>query len=111
MIVRICDDELLPVLAASGWIAHWERAMSNDTSSTESGRQRPTPDLADAFIILLLAAALDIFVFWLASQAVGNPVFDKLPSFITDALPESGQAPRPASPESAWHWVGYVPGQ
>jgi F0F1-type ATP synthase membrane subunit c/vacuolar-type H+-ATPase subunit K len=43
------------------------------------------PDLIDAFIVLLLAAAIDIFVFAMATQFINNPVFQKLPSFITDA--------------------------
>lgn len=43
------------------------------------------PDLIDAFIVLLLAAAIDIFVFAMATQFINSPVFQKLPSFITDA--------------------------
>jgi|SRR6185295_771271 len=42
------------------------------------------PDLIDAFIILLLAAAIAIFVFAMATQFISSPVFQKLPSFVTD---------------------------
>jgi hypothetical protein len=48
-------------------------------------RPKVQPDLIDAFIILLLAAAIDIFVFAMATQFINSPIFQKLPGFITDA--------------------------
>ncbi|MEA2879099.1 MAG: hypothetical protein QOF14_4295 [Hyphomicrobiales bacterium] len=43
------------------------------------------PDLIDALIIILIAGAVDIFLFAMAAQFISSPVFQKLPSFITDA--------------------------
>lgn len=43
------------------------------------------PDLLDMLIILLLATALVIFMFWMASQASGSAQFQKLPAFVTNA--------------------------
>jgi hypothetical protein len=48
-------------------------------------RHKVQPDLIDAFIILVLAIAIDIFAFAMATQFISSPVFQKLPSFITDA--------------------------
>lgn len=45
----------------------------------------PRADLVDIFIVLLLASALDIFVFTIATQFIGNSAFLTLPSFLTDA--------------------------
>lgn len=42
------------------------------------------PDLIDAFIVILIAAAVDIFIFWMATQFIQNPAFQNLPSFVTD---------------------------
>jgi|SRR5579862_697430 len=42
------------------------------------------PDLIDAFIIITLATALDIFIFFMATQFINNPVFQHLPSFVTN---------------------------
>ncbi|MGL3104625.1 hypothetical protein [Bradyrhizobium sp. BR 1432] len=49
---------------------------------SRSGTARP--DLVDAFIVLLIATALDIFVFSMATQFISSPAFQKLPSFIMD---------------------------
>jgi F0F1-type ATP synthase membrane subunit c/vacuolar-type H+-ATPase subunit K len=46
---------------------------------------KTSPDLIDAFIIVVIAAAIDIFAFSMATQFINNPAFQKLPSFITDA--------------------------
>jgi hypothetical protein len=46
---------------------------------------RASPDLIDAFIVILIATAVDIFVFWMATQFISNPAFQTLPSFITDS--------------------------
>jgi hypothetical protein len=43
------------------------------------------PDVVDVFIILLLATAIDIFLFWMATQFTANPVFQKLPDFVSGA--------------------------
>ena len=46
---------------------------------------RQNPDLIDVFIVILMAGAIDIFIFSMATQLVDIPVFKTLPSFITDA--------------------------
>jgi tetratricopeptide (TPR) repeat protein len=46
---------------------------------------RSNPDLIDVFIIILLAGAVDVFIFSMATQFINNPVFQNLPTFITDA--------------------------
>jgi hypothetical protein len=43
------------------------------------------PDVVDVFIILLLASAVVIFLFWMATQFTNNPVFQKLPEFVSGA--------------------------
>ncbi|CDZ59601.1 hypothetical protein [Neorhizobium galegae] len=48
--------------------------------------QSVRPDIIDVFIIILLAAAVDIFIFWMATQFIANPVFQTLPDFVTGAL-------------------------
>jgi hypothetical protein len=45
---------------------------------------RGSPDLIDAFIVILIATAVDVFVFSMAAQFISNPAFQKLPTFITD---------------------------
>jgi hypothetical protein len=47
--------------------------------------QRPSPDLIDIFIILLLAASIDIFIFTIAAQFINSAAFQRLPAFVTDA--------------------------
>ncbi|EJJ28073.1 hypothetical protein [Rhizobium sp. CF142] len=47
--------------------------------------RRATPDLIDVFIIILLAGAIDIFIFTIATQFVARNTFQQLPSFLTDA--------------------------
>jgi F0F1-type ATP synthase membrane subunit c/vacuolar-type H+-ATPase subunit K len=42
------------------------------------------PDLIDACIVFFLAAAIDIFLLAMATQFINSPVFQTLPSFITD---------------------------
>ena len=49
------------------------------------GTKRVHPDLIDAFIVVVVAAAIDIFIFAMATQFINNPAFQKLPYFITDA--------------------------
>jgi len=44
--------------------------------------RRPPPDLIDVFIILLLSAAIDIFIFTIATQAMGRDSFQHLPDFL-----------------------------
>jgi hypothetical protein len=51
----------------------------------KSEEAKVRPGLIDVFIVLALAGAIDIFIFAMATQFINNPVFDKLPSFITDA--------------------------
>jgi tetratricopeptide (TPR) repeat protein len=46
---------------------------------------KANPELIDVFIIILMAGAIDIFVFSMATQFVHDPVFQNLPSFIKDA--------------------------
>ncbi|MGZ2455643.1 hypothetical protein [Rhizobium anhuiense] len=48
--------------------------------------QSVRPDIVDVFIIILLAATLDIFVFWMATQFIASPVFQNLPAFVTGAF-------------------------
>jgi hypothetical protein len=50
-----------------------------------STARRTSPDLIDVFIILLLASAIDIFVFTMATQFIGSSTFERLPTFLTDA--------------------------
>ena len=50
------------------------------------GRTDPTPDLTESFIILLISAAIVIFVFWIATQALGQDVFSNLSTWIVAAF-------------------------
>jgi len=54
------------------------------TESATGGR-RPSPDLIDVFIILLLATALVIFVMTVATQFVNSSAFITLPAFLNNA--------------------------
>ncbi len=58
--------------------------MPTDLSPAGTKPAKVHPDLIDAFIVITLAGAINIFLFWLATQFTDNPVFQKLPSFITD---------------------------
>lgn len=53
---------------------------------TRTPAQSIHPDIVDVFIIILLAAAIDIFVFWMATQFTAIPVFQTLPGFVTGAF-------------------------
>jgi hypothetical protein len=43
---------------------------------------KPKPDLTDSFIILLISAAITIFLFWISSQYLGQENFARLPDWI-----------------------------
>jgi hypothetical protein len=58
--------------------------MPTDHSPIGAKPTKVHPDLIDAFIVIALASAINIFLFWLATQFTDNPVFQKLFSFITD---------------------------
>lgn len=60
--------------------------MSSPSPSPNQQRTKPTPDLIDVFLILLLSAAITLFVFWIASQSANNPVFAQLPPYIATAF-------------------------
>jgi ABC-type multidrug transport system fused ATPase/permease subunit len=49
------------------------------------GIKAAQPDIVDVFIIILIASAIDIFLFWMATQFIANPVFQKLPDFVSGA--------------------------
>jgi hypothetical protein len=42
----------------------------------------PKPDLTDSLIILLISAAITIFIFWISSQYLGQENFQRLPDWI-----------------------------
>jgi hypothetical protein len=42
----------------------------------------PKPDLTDSLIILLISAAITIFIFWISSQYLGQENFQRLPEWI-----------------------------
>ncbi|MDK4723387.1 hypothetical protein PH552_28945 [Rhizobium sp. CNPSo 3968] len=48
-------------------------------------RQVLRPDLIDIFIIVLIAGAIDIFIFTIATQFISRTTFQHLPTFLTDA--------------------------
>ncbi|WP_442755893.1 hypothetical protein ACNHKD_04355 [Methylocystis sp. JAN1] len=52
-------------------------------NSEHPAKEAGHPDLVDAFIIFLLATAIDIFLFTIATQFVARPVFSSLPQFMT----------------------------
>lgn len=56
--------------------------MATPTPTPVQRETRP-PDLVEVFIILLISAALIIFIFWIATQYVGSDRFQNLPSFVT----------------------------
>src|ERR1700704_6654091 len=41
------------------------------------------PDLMSTLIILLISAAITIFMFWISTQFLGLETFERLPDFIT----------------------------
>jgi hypothetical protein len=48
--------------------------------------EKPKPDLTEAFIILLISAAIVIFMFWIATQQLGQDTFSQLPPYISGAF-------------------------
>jgi hypothetical protein len=56
-----------------------------DADPDVPGPVKVKPDLIDALAVLLMAAALDIFLLAMATQFINSPAFQKLPTCITDA--------------------------
>ncbi len=50
-------------------------------SNKDSGKV--TPDLTSSLVVLLVSTAIVIFIFWIASQFLQVPSFQKLPDFIS----------------------------
>lgn len=51
-----------------------------------NGSHSANVDLLSAMVIILVSAAITIFLFWLASQIIGHEVLAELPTFITGAF-------------------------
>jgi hypothetical protein len=59
----------------------YQRAIETMILAKESTTQ-PKPDLTDSLIILLISAAITIFIFWISSQYLGQENFARLPDWI-----------------------------
>jgi hypothetical protein len=64
---------------------HCDTLRRNKLMGNGDGIKAAQPDIVDVFIIILLASAIDIFLFWMATQFTANPVFQKLPDFVSGA--------------------------
>jgi len=53
------------------------------TSPRSSENRTPKPDLTETLIILLISAAMTMFVFWISSQYLGRENFSRLPDWIS----------------------------
>jgi len=53
------------------------------TIPTPPPQRSRTPDLPEVFIILLISAAVVIFLFWISTQFLGAATFQNLPSWLT----------------------------
>jgi|SRR5271165_3042411 len=54
----------------------------NTNLEPPDSRNHPPPDLTEALIIILISAAILIFVFWISTQFVGQDRFSVLPNYI-----------------------------
>lgn len=60
------------------------QSKTTAASSEDHGSevQKSTPDLAETFIILLISAAISIFLLWVSAQSLGRETFSHLPDWI-----------------------------
>lgn len=57
--------------------------MSTNINIPNRESRKSAPDLVSSLVVILISAAITIFVFWISSQYLGQTNFSRLPDFIT----------------------------